>query len=126
MKLYAFLIAKKGTEPSWSGVRQLAAAWIIGLLASSGSPPNVPEPVRIAFHSFSDIENPGTYAASDDSLRLQATYKASADAKFNLTEWWKIAEGEKLSKSFDVGEELVAGLLRALEMVSTLFYMWYL
>jgi hypothetical protein len=42
--------------------------------------------------------------------------------KFNLTEWWKIEEGEKLSKPFDVGEELVAGLLHALAMVSTLFY----
>jgi len=37
-------------------------------------------------------------------------------------EWWKIAKGEKLSKPFDIGNELVAELLHALEMVSALFY----
>ncbi len=91
-------------------------------MASSGGTPHVPEPVRVAFRSFSDIKNPGTYAAPDGSLLLQAGSRTSADPKFNLTEWWKVAEGEKLSKPFDVGEELAAGLLRALEMVSTLFY----
>jgi hypothetical protein len=78
----------------------------------------VPEPVRIAFHSFSDITKPGTYAAPDESLLLQAGHKTPVGPKFNFTEWWKIQEGEKLNKPFDVGEELVAGLLHALKMVS--------
>jgi len=39
---------------------------------------------------------------------------------FNFTEWWKIAEGEKLNKPFHVGDELATGLLHALKMVSTL------
>jgi hypothetical protein len=91
-------------------------------LASSGSSPYVPEPVRIAFHSFSDIKNPETYAAPDENLLLQAGCKTSVDSKFNFTEWWKFAEGEKLSKPFDIGEELAAGLLRALEIVSALSY----
>jgi hypothetical protein len=82
----------------------------------------VPEPIRVAFHSFSDIKNPGTYAAPDDRLLLQAGYKKSGDPKFNLTEWWKFVEGEKLSEPFDVGEELVAALLCVLEMVSALFH----
>jgi len=55
---------------------------------------------------------------------MQGRSKISADTKFNLTEWWKIPEGENLSKPFDVGEELVAGLLRALEMASALFDIW--
>lgn len=50
----------------------------------------------------------------------------SADPKFNITEWWKIAEGEKLSEPFDVGEELVAALLRVLEMASALFHIYVL
>jgi len=82
----------------------------------------VPEPVKVTFHSFSDIKSPGTYVASDESMLLQATYTTSVDSNFNLTEWWNIAEGEKLSKPFDVGEELVAGLLHVLEMVSALFH----
>jgi len=101
---------------------KLAAAWIIGGLALSGSSPYIPEPVRITFHSFSDIKNPGTYAAPNESLLLQACSNISPDLEFNLTEWWKTAEGKTLSKPFDVGEELVAELLRALEMVSALLY----
>jgi hypothetical protein len=85
----------------------------------------VPEPVRIAFRSFSDIKDPETYATPDESLQ-QAWSEISADPgdqMFNLTEWWKIPEGERLRKpAFDVGEELVAGLLRVLAIVSTLFY----
>jgi hypothetical protein len=54
---------------------------------------------------------------------LQAVRKMPIDPKFNLTEWWEIAEGEKLSKPFDVGEELVPGLLRALAIVSVFFYL---
>ena len=82
----------------------------------------MPEPVRIAFRSFSDIRNPETYVAPDEGLLPQAECKTPVDPKFNFTEWWKIAEGEKLSKPFDVGEEMVAGLLRVLEMVSVVFY----
>lgn len=74
----------------------------------------------IAFRSFSDIKDPGTYIAPDKSLLLQAGCKALIGPKFNLTEWWNIG-GEKLSKPFDVGEELVAELLRVLEIVSALF-----
>lgn len=91
---------------------------MIGLLASTGSSPYVPEPVRIAFRSFSDIKTPGTFSAPEPGLLPGAEYKALDYGKFNFTEWWKIAEGEKLSKPFDVREELVAGLLRVLEMVS--------
>jgi len=91
-------------------------------LASSGGTPHVPGPVRVAFRSFSDIKNPETYAAPDGSLLLQAGSRTSVDLQFNLTEWWEIAEGAKLSKPFDICEELAAELLRALEMVSTLFY----
>jgi len=94
---------------------------MIGLLESSGASPSVPAPVRIAFRRFSDIKNPGTYATHDESL-LQAVNKISIDPKFNLTKWWEIAEGEKLSNPFDVGEELVAGLLRVLAIVSASFY----
>ena len=96
-------------------------AWIIGLLASSGSSPYVPEPIKIAFHSFLDIKNLRTYVAPDKSLLLQARCKTSVNPQFNFTEWWEIAEGTKLSKPFDVGEEMVAGLLYVLEMVSILF-----
>lgn len=105
---------------------QLAAAWIIGVLASSSRSPHIPEPVKVAFRSFSDIKNPGTYEAPDVNLLLQPASATSIDPKFGLTEWWKMEEGQKLSKPFDVGDELVAGLLHALEMVSTLFYTYTL
>jgi hypothetical protein len=82
----------------------------------------LPEPVKIAFHSFSDIKNPETYVAPNESLLPHAGYKRSVDPNFNFTEWWKIAEGKKLSEPFDVGEEMVAGLLRVLEVVSVLFF----
>lgn len=84
----------------------------------------MPEPIKVAFRSFSDIKNPGTYAAPEESMLLQVTYKTPFDSNFNLTEWWKIAEDEKLSKPFNVREELVAGLLHVLEMVSALFFMY--
>ncbi len=74
------------------------------------------------FHSFLDIKSPGTYVVSDESMLFQATYMTSVNSNFNLTEWWNIAEGEKLSKPFDVGKELEAGLLHVLEMVSALFH----
>ena len=79
----------------------------------------MPEPVRIAFRSFSDIKNPDTYAAPDESLLLQSGSEKPFEWKFNFTEWWKFEESEKLSAPFDVGEELVAELLRALETVCT-------
>lgn len=81
----------------------------------------MPEPVRVAFCSFSDIKSPGTFVAPDESLLLQAACNTLVDPKFNITEWWKIPDGEKLSEPFDVGEELVAALLRVLETVSALF-----
>ena len=86
------------------------------------SSPCIPGPVRIAFRCFSDIKDPGTYSAPDESLVLQARSETSVDLKFNLTEWWKVEGGEKLSKPFDVGEELAVALLQALEMVSASFY----
>ena len=58
--------------------------------------------------------------APDESLLLPIRYKTPADSEFNFTEWWKIGD-EKLSKPFDVGEEMVAELLRVLEIVSTFF-----
>lgn len=108
------------------GLAQLSAAWIIGLLESRGGSPYVPEPVRIAFRSFSDIKNLDTYAAPDKSLLPQTGSEESLDHKFNFTEWWKIGESENLSKPFDVGEELVAGLRDALERVCALFCIWAL
>lgn len=85
----------------------------------------MPEPVKIAFRSFSDIRNPGTFRAPEGSLLLLAGREASVDHKFNFTEWWKTEEGENLSKPFDIGEELILELLCALEMVSTLSYLIY-
>lgn len=82
----------------------------------------MPEPVRVAFRSFSDIKDPQTYTAPDKGLLLQAGYNESVDPNFNLTEWWKFEEGQKLSKLHDVREELVAGLLRVLEKASALFH----
>jgi len=98
--------------------------WIIGLLESSGSTPCIPESVRIVFRSFSDIKNPGTFAAPDGSLLMRAGSKSktSGNPKFNLTEWWKVAKGKELSKTFDVGKEFVAGLQHAQEIVSALFH----
>jgi hypothetical protein len=84
----------------------------------------VPEPVRIAFRSFADIKDPGTYAVRGESLLLQTGHNASVNRNFNLTEWWTIAKGEKLSRPFNVGDELVAELLQVLEKVSTLFYIY--
>jgi len=55
-------------------------------------------------------------------LPLQGRFNILVDIKFNLTEWWKIPEGKKLTKPFDVGKKLVAGLLHALEVVSALSY----
>ena len=87
----------------------------------------MPEPIKIAFCSFLNIKNPGTYAEPDKSLLPQARHETLVgQRRFNFTEWWKLAKGEKLSKSFDVGKELVTGLLHALEVVSILFYIYSL
>lgn len=96
--------------------------WIIGLLRSSGSSVDAPEPVRIAFRGFSNINDSRTCTALSKSLQQQAGFKTSVDSIFNFTEWWEMADGEKLSEPFDIGEELVLGLLHVLETVSTLFY----
>lgn len=96
--------------------------WTIGLLSSSGSSPHVPESVRIAFHSFSDLRNPGTYTTPDGSRQLPGEVQESTISQFNFTEWWKIGEGETMSEPFNVRDEVVVGLLHALEMVRTLFH----
>lgn len=83
----------------------------------------MPEPVRIAFQSFSDIRNLETYTAPDESLPLQAGCKTSVDPNFGFTEWWRIEDGKKLNKPFDIGEELVERLLHALDMVSLIEYL---
>jgi hypothetical protein len=46
----------------------------------------MPEPVKVAFCSFSDIKNPGTYAAPEESLLQQAGCKTLVGPKFNFTE----------------------------------------
>lgn len=73
--------------------------------------------MKIAFHSFSDISNPGTYIAPDGSRLLQVKVETSDASKFNFTEWWKVREGEILREPFDVGDEVTAALLSAVEMV---------
>ena len=93
--------------------------WIVGLLTPGGSS-TVPESVRVAFHSFSDIGNPGSYTAHNGSWLLQSKFQPSAARSFNFTEWWTLREGETLGEPFDVCDEVVGGLLRALDMVCTL------
>jgi hypothetical protein len=95
-------------------------------LASNGSSPFVPEPVRIAFRSFSDIKKPETYSAPDEHLLPPASCETTIGQTFNFTEWWNIDKDEELDKPFDIGEELTAGLLRVLERVSTLLYTYAL
>jgi hypothetical protein len=73
--------------------------------------------VRVAFNGFSDIRTPRSYAAPDGSRLLQSNVRPSDTPKFNFTEWWEIGEGETMEKPFDVREEVVVGLLRALEKV---------
>jgi hypothetical protein len=94
--------------------------WIVGLLSSGGSSPYVPDSVRVAFHSFLDIRNPGSYTAPNGIRLLQSKVQPSDTLPFNFTEWWMIGEGETMGEPFDVRDEIVVGLLHALEMVSTL------
>lgn len=83
----------------------------------------MPESVKIAFRSFSDIRDPGTYTAPNVNQRLQGKAQGSAIWPFHFTEWWKIGEGETMKEPFDVRDEVVLGLLHALEMVCTLFHL---
>ena len=55
---------------------KLAAVWIVGLLSSNGTP-DVPKSVVIAFQSYSDIRDPGTYTAPDVTGLQQAQDKSS-------------------------------------------------
>lgn len=84
----------------------------------------MPEPVKIAFRSFSDIKDPRTYAARDESLQLQAWHGTSLNPNFKFTEWWRVAEGEKLSGPFNVGDELVAEVMQVLERVSAFMFIY--
>jgi len=62
------------------------------------------------------------YTEPNGSLPLQGRSDTSVNTKFNFTEWWKTPAGKNLNKPFDIGEELVAGLLHALDVVSSLSY----
>ncbi|KAH9016314.1 hypothetical protein EDB85DRAFT_1898188 [Lactarius pseudohatsudake] len=66
--------------------------------------------------NFSDIRNLGTYATYNGNQKLKGKIQASAIPQFNFTEWWKIGEGVAMKEPFDVRDELVPGLLHALEM----------
>lgn len=83
----------------------------------------MPESVRVAFRSFSDIRNPGSYTAPDGSQLLRAEVQPSHTPQFNFTEWWKFEEEETMREPFDVRDEVVVGLLHALETVCTLFHL---
>ena len=93
--------------------------WIVGL-QSSASHSSVPESIRVAFGSFSDIKNPGSYTTPDGHSLLQGKDQPSDTAQFKFTEWWEIREGETMREPFDVRDELVEGLLRTLQMVCSL------
>ncbi|KAI9431445.1 hypothetical protein BJY52DRAFT_1199675 [Lactarius psammicola] len=94
----------------------LAAMWIIGILSSTGSSTHVLESVRVAFRNFLDIRDPGTYTAPERNRQLQEKVQEPGVLQFNFTEWWKFGEGEIMKEPFDVREEVVVGLLHALEM----------
>ncbi|KAF8258337.1 hypothetical protein EI94DRAFT_1815546 [Lactarius quietus] len=93
----------------------LAAMWIVGLLPSDSSSP-VPESVQDAFHSFSDIRNPGSYTATNGRQLPKGDIHKSDAPHLNFTEWWKIGEGDTMGEAFDVCNELLEGLLHVLEM----------
>ncbi|KAF8262978.1 hypothetical protein EI94DRAFT_1704358 [Lactarius quietus] len=92
----------------------LAATWIIGILPSGGSS-QVPESVWVAFRSFSDIRNPGSYTAPDGSQLPKGNVQQANTPQFNFTEWWEISQGDTLSEPFDVHDEIVRELLLVLE-----------
>lgn len=79
----------------------------------------MPESVKVAFHSFSEIGNPGTYMAPDESQLLQEKVELSDTSKFNFTQWWKVSDQEILREPFDVRDEVVVALVHALDTVCT-------
>jgi hypothetical protein len=83
----------------------------------------LPESLRTAFHSFSDITDPGTYSTPNVTTLPQSDVQTLDVPVTLFTEWWRIGEGEKLREPFDVRDELVAGLLRILDVVSDFFYL---
>ena len=83
----------------------------------------MPESLRVAFSSFSDITNPGSYTAPDISQLLESAVKPSGDPQFKFVEWWKIGEGETMREPFNICDEVVAGILHALEMVRALLHL---
>ncbi|KAF8265899.1 hypothetical protein EI94DRAFT_1803769 [Lactarius quietus] len=93
----------------------LAATWIVGI-QPSGSSSQVPESVRVAFRSFSDIRNPGSYTTPDGSQLPKGNVQQANTPQFNFTEWWEIGQGDTLSEPFDVRDEIVRELLCVLEM----------
>ena len=82
----------------------------------------MPESVRVAFQSFSDIRDPGSYAIPDGIRLPQGNIEPLHAPQFNFTEWWTIGEGDTIRGPFDVRDEVVVGLLHALEEVCTLFH----
>ena len=86
----------------------------------------MPEPVRIAFRSFSDIKNAGTYVPPNKILLLQAGCKESVESNFKFREWWRIVEGDRLNRQFNISEDLVTELLRVLEVVSVFSMLLYI
>ena len=86
----------------------------------------MPEPVRIAFQSFSDIKKADTYSAPNEHLLPPASNETTSGRAFKFTEWWNLDEGKELDKPFDIGDELTAELSRVLERVSTLLYAYAL
>ena len=100
--------------------------WIVGILSSDGSQPSVPESIRIAFRSFSDIRVTGSYTAPDRSQLPTGSAVPLSDApQFNFTEWWNI-EGERIRSPFDIWDELIPKLLHALKKVCAFFYLFVL
>src|ERR1700744_4903926 len=92
--------------------------WILGLLSSGNSSPSIPKSVRVIFCCFSDISNPGSYTTPDSSQQPKGKNKPSHFPQFIFTEWWNIGEGETMRKPYNVCDEIVVGLLHAIEMVS--------
>jgi hypothetical protein len=56
----------------------------------------------------------------DGNLLPHGKVEPSNTPLFNFTEWWNIGEGEMMREPFDVRDEVVVGLLHALEEVCTL------
>jgi hypothetical protein len=93
--------------------------WIVGIQSYIGSS-HIPESIRVAFGSFSDIRNPGSYTTPDVSSLPQGTDGRSDGTQFNLTKWWEIRDEETMGEPFNVRDELVGELLHALRMVRNL------